>query len=105
MIIAGNVVIGIGLLFMLFGVFGIFRFKDFYKRILITGQIDTVGAMTVIVGIMLRQGLSFFSLKLMLIIAIMLILNPLATHITARSAHKSGHVADEATADDEGASK
>ncbi|MCL2170719.1 MAG: monovalent cation/H(+) antiporter subunit G [Defluviitaleaceae bacterium] len=89
--IASHVLVIIGLIFMLFGVIGIFRFRDFYPRILVASKIDTVGMLTVLLGLMLRHGLSFFTGKLALIVVIMLILNPLVSHILARSAYSSGH--------------
>ena len=82
---------GIGVAFMLFGVLGIFQpRKDFYYRILVACKIDTVGFLTVIIGLALRQGISFFTGKLFLIALIMMVLNPLVAHIMVRSAHNSG---------------
>ena len=89
--LVGNIVIGIGIAFMIFGVFGIFKVKDFYPRILVASKIDTVGMLTLIMGFIIRHGVSFFSGKLMLIIIIMLVLNPLVAHIMARSAYLSGY--------------
>ena len=88
--IAGNIVIAAGIVFLLFGVVGIFRFKSFYARILVTGKIESIGMLTLFSGISIKHGVSFFSLKLLLLIVIILILNPLATHIVARSAYLSG---------------
>ena len=91
MIIVSNIVIGAGLLFMFFGIVGIFRFKDFYPSLLIASKIDTVGMLTIIIGISIRAGISFFTGKLLLITIIILILNPLVAHVLARSAHGAGH--------------
>jgi len=91
MIILSNIVIGVGLLFMAFGIVGIYKFKDFYPSILIASKIDTVGMLTIIIGIGIRHGISFFSGKLLLIIVILLILNPLVAHVLTRSAHAAGH--------------
>ena len=79
-----------GIIFMLFGVVGLFRFKDLFPRILVTANIDTVGAITLIIGLIVKHGAGFFSLKLLLLVALMLILNPLVAHIIARSAYLSG---------------
>jgi len=87
--LVGNIVIGIGLLFMAAGVLGLFKFKDFYLRLLVLAKIDTVGAITFMVGIILRHGFSFFSLKVLLIMVLFLILNPLTAHIIARAAYLS----------------
>ena len=91
----GNIIIIFGIVFMLFGVIGIFKFENFYARILITAKIDTVGALTVIIGVALREGVGFFSLKLFLLMCTLLILNPLSTHIVARCAYRSGYKLDE----------
>ena len=88
--IAGNIVIAAGMLFVFFGVFGIFKYSNFYTRILAGAKIDTVGAVTVFIGIMLRHGFSFFSLKVLVMMVIILIINPLASHMIVRSAWLSG---------------
>jgi len=84
---------GLGVIFMLFGVLGIFQTKkDFYYRILVACKIDTVGFLTIVIGLAIRQGISFFTGKLFLIAIIMMVLNPLVAHIMVRSAHNSGYV-------------
>jgi len=89
--IAGNIIIIAGIIFMFFGVIGIFKFKNFYPRILVSTKIDTVGALTIIIGIIVRHGGGFFSAKLLLLLVIILVLNPLVAHIVARSAYLSGY--------------
>ena len=89
--IVSNIVIGIGLLFMAIGIVGIYKFKDFYPSILIASKVDTVGMITVIIGIAIRHGISFFSGKLLLIAVIILALNPLVAHVLTRSAYAAGH--------------
>ena len=98
----GNVIIIAGIILMFFGVVGLFKFQNFYPRILVTAKIDTVGTITLIIGLIIKHGLSFFSLKLLLLLGIMLILNPLAAHMVARSAYLSGYkLEDRKTMDDE----
>ena len=91
MIILSNIIIGIGLVFMALGLVGIFKYRDFYPSILISSKIDTVGMVTIIVGVALRHGVSFFTGKLVLLVVILLILNPLVAHVLTRSAHGAGH--------------
>ena len=94
--IVGYIVMGIGVAFMLFGVLGLFQpGKDFYYRILVACKIDTVGFMTIVIGVAIRHGFSFFTGKLFLIMIIIMVLNPLVAHIVARSAYKSGYTASE----------
>ena len=76
---------------MLFGVIGMFKFKNFYPRILVTSKADTVGALTVMIGVIIGHGINSFSGRVVLIALIMVILNPLMAHIIARAAHLSGH--------------
>jgi len=90
-VLLSNIVIGIGLVFMAIGVIGLYKYKDFYPSILIASKIDTVGMMTVILGVAIRHGISFFSGKLLLILVIILILNPLVAHVMTRSAYAAGH--------------
>lgn len=89
--IIGDIVIIIGLVFMAFGVFGIFRFNDYFSRVLVGGKIDTVGFITVLIGLILKSGLNFFSLKIVIIITFFIITNPIATHAITRSAYLTGY--------------
>ena len=87
------IVMGLGVAFMLFGVIGLFKpGKDFYYRILVACKIDTVGFLTLSIGLAIRHGFTFFTGKLFLIVIIMMVLNPLVSHIVAGSAYYSGYV-------------
>lgn len=88
--IISQVLIYIGFLFITAGTFGLFKYKIFYSRLLLSSQIDTVGFLSVMIGIMLKSGLSFFSAKILIICILGLIISPLNTHAIARSAYKSG---------------
>ena len=91
--VIGYIVIGIGVLFMFIGVIGLFqRGKDFYYRLLVACKIDTVGLLTIAIGLALRHGISFFTGKMLLIAIIILILNPFVAHIIGRSAFRTGYV-------------
>ena len=98
--IAGNIIISIGILFMICGVIGLFKYNSFSVRILVCSEIDTAGAITVIAGIVVKHGLNFFSLTLLLLMTMMLILNPLITHMIARSAHLSSESSNHDNEDD-----
>ena len=86
----GNIIIGIGLVFVLLGIFGVYRFKNFYSRILIASKVDTVGFITICAGVMVRNGLTWFSLKVLLLVAVVMIINPVVTHAIASSAYHGG---------------
>lgn len=93
----GTALMIIGLVFMFFGILGLFRFRNFYPRLLVLSKIDTVGAVTLLSGVALRHGLSFITLKVLMLIVIILIFNPLIAHLMARSAYISGHLLDDIT--------
>lgn len=101
MIILGDIVIGIGTLCILIGIVGFVKYKNFYTRILVTTKIETVGVITIIFGVAIRHGLSFFSLKVLLLMIMMVIINPLVSHIIARCAYLSGYKADGKKQDNE----
>ena len=104
--VVGLLVMLIGLVLMAIGIFGIFRFKTFYARMLVVSKVDTVGVIVFLMGLAIRHGFSFFSGKILLIIVCILILSPLVSHMVARSAYLSGvelsdpHTADELAGDD-----
>lgn len=77
--VIGNVIIGLGVLMVLIGLYGFYRYKDFYSKLLATATIDTMGLVTVLIGAIIRGGLSWFSLKVVFILALTLVLNPVAT--------------------------
>ena len=89
--IIANVIIGIGAAFMAFGALALFWLKDFYPRLLVASKIDTVGLLTLLFGVCLRHGFSFFTAKVILIIVIIMIMNPMVSHLTARAAFFSGY--------------
>ncbi|MFO7611953.1 MAG: monovalent cation/H(+) antiporter subunit G [Clostridia bacterium] len=89
--IISSIIIGIGIVFVLLGVFGIYRFSNFYSRILIAAKVDTVGFITICAGVIIREGLSWFSLKVALLIAVVMIINPVVTHAIAHSAYYGGY--------------
>jgi len=91
--VVSNIFIIAGLIFMAFGVLGLFRFKNFYLRIISSSKADTVGTLTIIFGMAIRYGLSFFSAKLLLLAVLLIILGPLCNHMVARSAYLSGYKA------------
>ena len=99
--LAGEIIIVIGAVFMLFGVIGIFKYRHFYPRVLIVSKIDTVGALTIIIGLAIRHGWSFFSLRVLLLLAIMLVVNPMVTQVLAGSAYTSGYQLGDTAEDDD----
>lgn len=87
----GEFLIGIGIVFIIIGEIGIVKYKTLYRCMLVSSLIDTVGPLTIFIGVIVRHGFTFFSLKLLIIIVVILIINPITTHKIARSAYLSGY--------------
>jgi len=98
--VVGDILVSVGIAFILFGVIGIHRFKNFYTRILVTAKIDTVGVVTILIGVAVRHGASFFSLRALLLMGIVMIVNPLTSHMIARCAYLSGYQTEKQSAEE-----
>jgi len=75
-----------GTFFMLSGALGILRMPDFFTRIHPSGVIDSFGAPLILIGAAIHYGFSFVTLKIILLILLLLITNPTATHVLSQSA-------------------
>jgi multicomponent Na+:H+ antiporter subunit G len=87
---ATAILLALGCLAMLSASVGILRFPDFYSRIHPAGKSDTLGIAFILLGLMVYEGLTLVSLKLLIILVFMLIASPTATHALAKAAHIGG---------------
>ncbi len=88
-VVAAIFVIG-GLFFLSVSSAGIIRLPDFYSRNHAVGKSETLGAMLVLLGLAIYNGLEISSIKLVVILLFIAVANPTATHIVARAAFHSG---------------
>ena len=88
--VLADVLMVAGTIFLLASAAGVVRFPDFYSRLHAAGKGDTLGQALVLVGLMLLAGFTLISLKLALIVAFILVVNPTATHALARGAWLAG---------------
>lgn len=79
-----------GIAFILVGSIGILRLPDFYSRIHAVSTSDTIGLFSVIFGLIIYEGFTQSSLKLLLILLFIALSNPIGTHALARAAYKKG---------------
>jgi len=79
----------VGLVFL--GSVGMLRFSDVYSRLQASGVSDNAGLGLVLLGILLHSGWNPHDLTLVLLLALMLITNPIVTHSIARSAFVQRH--------------
>ena len=82
----GNILIGFGLFVIFVGLFGFFRFDDFESKLLAATVVDSTAIISILFGAVIRDGFSWFSLKVLLILGIILVLNPVMTSKIALSA-------------------
>ena len=75
-----------GSVFALIGSIGIVRMPDVFTRLHAAGITDTLGAAGVLLGLALKAGFSLLLVKLLLMLAFLLLLNPTACHALARAA-------------------
>lgn len=82
--------VSLGILFMLVGSIGIIRLPDFYSRTHPVSKSDTLGIIFVILGLVIYEGTTLSSLKLLLVVVFIALSNPVGTHALSRAALKSG---------------
>ena len=92
MSLAANVVLIIGLVFIMLGVIGVLRLPDFYTRLHAMGKCDTLGVALVLVALAIHEGMTLYSLKILLISVCIGLANPTATHALGRAAYRAGLV-------------
>ena len=79
-----------GSFFILTGSIGLLRMPDFFSRTHPAGLIDTLGATLIIGGLILQSGFTQVTIKLVLILILLFLTSPTATHALAQAALASG---------------
>ena len=75
---------------ILTGSIGLLRMPDFFTRTHPAGLIDTLGAALIIAGLIAQSGATQVSIKLVLILILLFLTSPTATHALAQAALASG---------------
>jgi multicomponent Na+:H+ antiporter subunit G len=76
-----------GIFFMLVGSIGILRLPDFYSRTHAVSMSDALGISSVMMGLIVYEGFTQSSLKLLLIILFVALSNPIGSHALSRAAY------------------
>jgi multicomponent Na+:H+ antiporter subunit G len=84
------VFMAVGLFFLMVGAIGVVRFPDMYTRSHAVGLTDSVGAMFTLSGLALYQGLNGNLVRVLIVLGLLYLLNPVITHATLRAAIRSG---------------
>ena len=88
--IAGLFLAG-GAFFLLASAIGMLRLPDFYCRLHASGNSETLGVMLSFMGLVIYEGLTLTSLKMIMIFLLIFLGNPIGTHLLSKAAYKSGH--------------
>jgi len=79
-----------GVLFFFAGSIALIRFPDVYSRLHATTKLDTLGLGLILGGLIVYDGFSLASVKLLFVIFFMFLTSPTAAHAIARAAYRSG---------------
>ena len=79
-----------GLFFLIIAAIGMIRLPDVFSRSHAVSLTDSLGAFLMLVGIALYEGLCTNMLKILVVLVLLYIINPVITHATVRAALRSG---------------
>ena len=79
-----------GSFFLIVAAIGMIRLPDMFSRSHAVSLTDSLGAFLMLIGIALHEGLGTNMLKILVVLALLYIINPVITHATVRAALRSG---------------
>lgn len=82
--------ISLGIVVMFTASLALLRFKDVYMRLHASSKAGTGGALTILIGVLIRQGFSEISGKIILVIALIAFTGPVVSHALGRAAYVEG---------------
>jgi multicomponent Na+:H+ antiporter subunit G len=85
-----SILLAIGSSLVAIGTIGLLRFKDVYSRLQASGVADNAGTLLIFVGLIAYRGLGPDDWTLAVLLLLLLITNPIATHSIAKSAFTQG---------------
>jgi multicomponent Na+:H+ antiporter subunit G len=81
----------VGIFFSLTGAVGILRMPDVYSRIQCSSKTITMGALPLLIGLAVGKGpVTTYGSRALIVAALLLLVNPIASHALARAAYKTG---------------
>ena len=86
----GMAFILIGVTFDFLGVLGLVRLPDVYNRLQAATKCVTFGSAGLLFGVFILQGFNSFGFKVLIGIVFIFLTSPVAAHVIARAAHRSG---------------
>ena len=79
-----------GSIFCVIGGIGVIRMPDFYTRSHAASITDTLGATLILVGLAIHSGINLISVKLGIVLFLLYVTNPTATHALVKAAFAKG---------------
>lgn len=80
----------VGLFFLVVGSIGMLRLPDVFSRAHALSLTDSLGAIFVLVGLAIYEGFTMNFLRIMVVLILVYLLNPVISHATIRAAYRSG---------------
>lgn len=80
----------VGLCFLFVAAVGVLRLPDVFTRAHAVSLTDSLGAFFVLGGLAVYQGFSTNFVKLLIVLVLLYLLNPVIAHATVRAALRSG---------------
>ena len=80
----------VGLFFLIVAAIGMIRLPDVFSRSHAVALTDSLGALFLLVGLAVEHGFSPNALKILLVLGLLYMLNPVISHATVRAALRSG---------------
>ncbi|MEE9236450.1 MAG: monovalent cation/H(+) antiporter subunit G [Thermoplasmata archaeon] len=91
----------VGVFFYFSGALGLLRFPDVYNRIHAATKTSTIGVVAILLSGVVALGIQPVSVKAMVIVLFLLLTYPVAGHLLARAAYRTGVVLTDRTLHDE----
>ena len=79
-----------GLFFLVVAAIGVIRLPDVFTRSHAVSLTDSLGAFFLLIGLSIYEGLSLNVLKILAVLALLYLQNPVIAHATLRAAVRAG---------------
>lgn len=79
-----------GLFFLIVAAIGVIRLPDVFTRSHAVSLTDSLGAFLMLIGIAIYEGLSMNVLKILAVLSLLYLQNPVIAHATLRAAVRAG---------------
>lgn len=90
MAVIAIVLILVGLFFLIVAAIGMLRLPDVFTRSHAVSLTDSLGAFCVLMGLALYQGFDINMVKILVVLALLFLLNPVIGHANLRAAYRAG---------------